>query len=75
MEQNKENIENDNILYTSRLHLLERLANDRSVNAIYVLNILDMIEPNAIYYRKSLIDLTVEYVKNTQKIDEEEIIE
>lgn len=75
MKQNKENKENDDILYTSRLHLLERLANDRSVNAIYVLNILDMIEPNAIYYRKSLIDLTIEYVKNTQKIDEEEIIE
>ena len=75
MKQNKENIENEDILYTSRLHLLERLANDRSVNAIYVLNILDMIEPNAIYYRKSLIDLTIEYVKNTQKIDEEEIIE
>lgn len=75
MKQNKENKENDDILYTSRLHLLERLANDRSVNAIYVLNILDMIEPNAIYYRRSLIDLTVEYVKNTQKIDEEEIIE
>lgn len=71
----KENKENNDILYTSRLHLLERLANDRSVNAIYVLNILDMIEPNAIYYRKSLIDLTIEYVKNTQKIDEEEIIE
>lgn len=75
MKQNKENKENDDILYTSRLHLLERLANDKSVNAIYVLNILDMIEPNAIYYRKSLIDLTIEYVKNTQKIDEEEIIE
>lgn len=75
MKQNKDNIENEDILYTSRLHLLERLAKDRSVNAIYVLNILDMIEPNAIYYRKSLIDLTIEYVKNTQKIDEEEIIE
>lgn len=75
MKQNKENKENEDILYTSCLHLLERLANDRSVNAIYVLNILDMIEPNAIYYRKSLIDLTIEYVKNTQKIDEEEIIE
>lgn len=75
MKQNKENIENNDILYTSRLHLLERLANDRSVNAIYVLNILDMIEPNAIYYRRSLIDFTIEYVKNTQKIDEEEIIE
>lgn len=71
----KNKIENKDILYTSRLHLLERLANDRNVNAIYVLNILDMIEPNAIYYRKSLIDLTIEYVKNTQKIDEEEIIE
>lgn len=71
----KDKIEDNEILYTSRLHLLERLANDRTVNAIYVLNILDMIEPNAIYYRKSLIDLTIEYVKNTQKIDEEEIIE
>lgn len=69
------NTENTDILYTSRLHLLERLANDRTVNAIYVLNILDMIEPNAIYYRKSLIDLTIEYVKNTQNLDEEEIIE
>lgn len=65
----------DNILFTSRLHLLEKLAKDRTVNAVYVLNILDMLEQNATYYRKSLIDLTIEYVKNLQKLDGEEIVE
>lgn len=65
----------DNILFISRLHLLEKLAKDRTVNVVYVLNILDMLEPNATYYRKSLIDLTIEYVKNLQKLDGEEIVE
>ena len=65
----------DNILFTSRLHLLETLAKDRTVNVVYLLNILDMLEPNATYYRKSLIDLTIEYVKNLQKLDGEEIVE
>lgn len=32
----KDKIEDNEILYTSRLHLLERLANDRTVNAIYI---------------------------------------